>query len=84
MNEIARPPLEEEVNSEVTPVVKKYKGVYQQKTGQKYYATVLLNKDVEGKRKQKYVGSYTTPLEAATARNAYIDEHELVCPKTEL
>ena len=77
-------PTPEALASEVTPVPVKYRGVYQQKGSNKFYAVVLLNKDEEGKRKQKYVGSYATQEEAAVARNAYIDEHNLTCRKTKV
>lgn len=77
-------PLVEPVQEISPEPAKKYKGVYQQKGSKKYYAMVYLNKGVEGKSKQKYVGSYTTQEEAAVARNAYIEEYGLTCPKTEI
>lgn len=75
----------QESTPEVTPEpIKKYRGVFQRKGAKNYYTTVVLNADAEGKRKQKYVGSFNTQEEAALARNAYIEENNLTCRKTEM
>ena len=62
----------------------KYNGVSFAKINQKWVAKALLNPDENGKRKLKHIGYFEKDLDAALARNKYIEENGLTCRKSKI
>lgn len=58
-----------------------FKGVSFHKPTNRWVPSVLMNEDETGKRKLKNLGYFDSDLEAALAKNKFIEEHNLTAKK---